>query len=134
MNKSKVTLFLLLILALGGLTGCAFSDWIARLLGNDVLIARYEAETAASKQAEAYELRLLREADVDLQDAINEGYIFKANAQAITRQSRAHVMLQGVMAVLLIGALLFDGLMLAWFLTADPRPQLWIPWRKDAKQ
>ena len=77
MNKSKVTLFLLLILALGGLTGCAFSDWIARLLGNDVLIARYEAETAASKQAEAYELRLLREADVDLQDEINEGMIYK---------------------------------------------------------
>ena len=39
MNKGKVALFLLLILALGGLTGCAFSDWIARLLGNDVLLS-----------------------------------------------------------------------------------------------
>lgn len=56
MQKGKIALFLLLVLFAGSLTGCAFSDWIARLLGNDVLIARYEAETAAAQQAEAYEV------------------------------------------------------------------------------
>ena len=95
-------------------------------------VAEAEADKAlANLEAERERTRQLQE-KTDLTRAQNEGMIYKANAQAITRQSRAHVWLQGVVVVLLIGSLLFSGLMLTWLLTAKPRPKLRLPWRKDA--
>jgi len=98
----------------------------------EVKVAEAEADKAlANLEAERERTRQLQE-KTNLTRAQNEGMIYKANAQAITRQSRAHVWLQGVVVVLLIGSLLFSGLMLTWLLAAEPRPKLRMPWRKDA--
>ena len=101
----------LAVLSLGMLTGCAFTDWVQRLLGNDILIAKYEAEQAQAAYLQAQEVRLQIEAKVDLQRAENEGMIYRANAQSITRQSRAHVALQGVMVVFACAGLIAGGLL-----------------------
>jgi len=111
--KAKIGVVLVLVLLIGSLTGCVFTDWIGTLLGNPVTIAKYEAETAARLLEIEREKTRGLEANVDLQREQNEGMIYKANAQAITRQSRAHVGLQGVMAVFAIVGLIAGGLLVA---------------------
>ena len=111
--KHKAVIILLVALFAGTLSGCAFTDWIARLLGNDVLIAKYMTEQARQEYMTAQEMRLQKEAEVSLQRAANEGMIYKANAQTITRQSRAHVALQGVIVLFACAGLFGTGILIA---------------------
>ena len=105
-------LVLVSVLAFGASTGVD-GGWLARLLGNDVAIAEHEAERAHAEYMASQEARLLKEAEVALQQVVNEGMLYRASAQAITLQSRAHVMLQGAMVLFSIAGLVAGGLLVA---------------------
>ena len=78
-----------------------------------VKIAEAEADTAlANLETERERTRQLEE-KTDLTRAENEGMIYRANAQAITRQSRAHVALQGVTVAFSCAGLIAGGLLVA---------------------
>ena len=85
--------------------------WEGLIGEKEVKIAEAEAEAAlANLETEREKTRQLQE-KVDLTRAQNEGMIYRANAQSITRQSRAHVALQGVMVVFACAGLIAGGLL-----------------------